>query len=366
MLQAYKIDWLAFTLPATEENYFGDIFEILKTWGYGSIEFETVEGRNFYNSGLTLSGYLTIYFNSPKRDRLNGSSDTVNVIFTGQGCTDLYHHVAGDWVGVFRTLREHEARMTRVDIAMDDYEGLLNLKTIAYKLDRGHYCSRKKAYNVIQSLGKNESARGQTVYIGNPRAKSTRDGNVVYRLYDKRMQYLEERQLLPEEAKDCWLRYELMLTRNKAETAVDKLLAGRTVDQVYKGIVRNMITFVNPTRNRSGELYSDLRNWTISSWWDDFVQENDLIRFNNAERDADLYTLLMWLRKSVVPTLKNLERIFEYHGIDFYDVLAREIEVTDFPKKAERLYNNLTNPDMTEFVENEKERFINDDYEILK
>lgn len=363
--QAYKIDWLAFTIPADESDYFGDLQEFLDFCSYNINEFESIEGRNFYNSGFSLSDYVLIYYNNPAKDKIAGSSNTVNIVFTGQGCTDLYLRLDGDWIGLFRLLRRIDARMTRLDLAMDDYEGVLNLKTIAYKLDRGQYRSKKKSFNVIQSVGKNENAKGQTVYIGNPRAKTSRDGNVVYRLYDKRMQYIEERQLLPAIAEECWLRYELMLTRNKAEKAIDEFLRGRTEDQVYKGIVRNLVTFLNPTKGKNGKIAKDLKTWETSSWWADFVEENEEIVFNNAERDADLYTVLMWLRQSVVPTLKNVERIFDYHGVDLYEVLRKEIVLEGYPKKAERLYNNLCRPEEIDFVTAEKERFVKGAYKIM-
>ena len=62
---------------------------LLENLGYNLAEFEIIPGRYFYNSGLTLGGYVNLYYNDYEKDLVRNTSNSRNYVFTGQGCTDL-------------------------------------------------------------------------------------------------------------------------------------------------------------------------------------------------------------------------------------------------------------------------------------
>ena len=54
----YKIDWFAFTVSDEIDKNVAKIgTTLLESLGYDSAVFETIPGRYFYISGLTLGGY---------------------------------------------------------------------------------------------------------------------------------------------------------------------------------------------------------------------------------------------------------------------------------------------------------------------
>lgn len=59
---SFKIDWLSFTvLPSSINNSIVKIRQILDSWGYDLSLFEEIQGRFFYNAGLTLGNYFNIF-----------------------------------------------------------------------------------------------------------------------------------------------------------------------------------------------------------------------------------------------------------------------------------------------------------------
>ena len=58
----YKIDWLSFSFPSDQLNdVLNDV--MIDKFHYDINVFEKGKGRNFYNTGLTLGGYVNIYYN---------------------------------------------------------------------------------------------------------------------------------------------------------------------------------------------------------------------------------------------------------------------------------------------------------------
>ncbi|HEM3185275.1 replication initiation factor domain-containing protein [Streptococcus suis] len=319
----------------------GRRFQVLKLLGYDIDDFQSISGRFFYNAGLTLGNYVNVYYNEHKIEKIKGSTDTVTYVFTGQGCTDLYEKIDGDWAQLFKSLISINANITRLDIALDDFVGLLKFPTILSKLNLGHYKSPKKAHNIVRSSDVNRNEKGLTIYIGSSRNSSSK-GNYYCRMYDKKAQYLEKHQQIPEEIEkaDFWQRYEISYTKKKSQKIAELLAGGESVDKVYKQSMSKLVTFLVPTKNKDGQLYENKSDWKVCSWWSKFLETDEKIGFENPERDIDLGGLLRWLQVSVMPNIKNLERIGYRFGFDIYSMM-KDFPIDEFSKKQERLYNSL-------------------------
>ena len=112
------------------------------------------------------------------------------------------------------------------------------------------------------------------------------------------------------------------------------------MDKIYKQSMGKLVTFLVPTKNKDGQLYENKSDWKVCAWWSKFLETNEKIGFENPERDIDLGGLLRWLQVSVMPNIKNLERIGYRFGFDIYKMM-KEFPIDEFSKKQERLYNNL-------------------------
>lgn len=350
----YKVDWLALTISDTLDQN-SETFELLllENLGYDLADFESIPGRYFYNSGLTLGGYVNVYYNSKEKEVHRNSSMSRNYVFTGQGCTDLGQKINNDWVGLFEVLTKLGVKVTRIDLALDDYKAVLDFDKMEQKLKRGEYRSSKKSYNVIKEADVNGDIKGYTIYIGS-RSRSA-NGCYFLRCYDKYAQYKSKAQLPPEEAikSGKWQRYEISYTKKKAQKIVSKIVEdGQSISSVYMETARDIVEFLVKNKNQKNKS-----RWKVCKWWNDFLDGAEKARLGDPEKDVDLGRMLRWLRISVLPALHLMDEIFSEQGIDFFEVL-KDTEIADYSKKQKRLMNNskrLTKAELVPYLEEFKE-----------
>lgn len=348
----YKIDWFAFTIPdEVDGNGEKNSFLVLENLGYVLEEFEEISGRYFYNSGFTLGGYVNLFYNDYDKDLAKNTSHSRNYVFTGQGCTDLAQKIQNDWVGLFSVLTDLGAKITRLDIALDDFHSVVDFNKMERKLISGHYRSSKKTYNVVKQADVTGDIKGYTIYIGS-QAKSSA-GTYFLRCYDKYAQYKSKSQIPPQEAIDSgiWQRYEISYTKKKARKIVDLMVNdGQTIGSVFMDSMRDIVEFLEPTKTQEKEIHKNKNRWKVSPWWSKFLDGAGKVKLGEPERDLDLGGLLRWLRVSVVPALKLLELLGQEKDFDIYEII-KEIEITGFSKKQKRLFNNAIRQPKTEILD---------------
>ncbi|MDT2914829.1 replication initiation factor domain-containing protein [Lactococcus lactis] len=337
----YKVDWFAFTVSDDiDTNNDENDFLLLKNLGYVFADFEAIPGRYFYNSGLTLGGYVNVYYNNYDKDLARNTSHSRNYVFTGQGGTDLAQKIENDWVGLFSILKKLGVKITRLDIALDDFYGVVSFNKMENKLNKGHYRSSKKTYNVVKQADVNGDIKGYTLYIGSQTKSSV--GTYFLRCYDKYAQYKTKVQIPPQEAIDSgiWQRYEISFTKKKARKIVDLMVdGGQTIGSVFMDTMRDIVEFLEPTKTQEKAIHQNKNRWKISKWWQDFLDGSEKVQLGEAERDLDLGGLLRWLRVSVVPSLKLLEELGNEKKFDIHQII-KDITQTDYSKKQKRLFNN--------------------------
>ena len=386
-MQKYKIDWLSFSVRCYDEEPTNTLDEnLLELLGYDFTEFEKSSGKNFYNRGVSLGNYVNVYWNDytdTKNPVRKNSSKTMNVVYTGQGSTDLALRNDNDWVKIFTILTTYEPKnkpkpkddeedkpavnITRIDIALDDYDELVKFDDIEQKLKKGHYRSSKRSYNIVKTSDQNGQKLGETIYIGNARTASGSRGNVYARFYDKLAQYKEKNQLVTSDVrehwkktgKEVWQRYEISFSKNYTNSIVDDILNGESIDKIFKNSLRNLLEILTPRGKNKNR-------WYKTRWWEDFLQYDERKGFGLPERDVMLAETLEWLRVAVLPTLNIMEKIGKERGFDIYDLLRNSRKPAELSKKQSRLIadtrdksDEKINEYLTKFllgVEIEKER----------
>lgn len=365
-MQKYKIDWLSFSVRCYDEEPTNTLDEnILELLGYDFNEFEKGSGKNFYNQGATLGNYVNVFWNDytdTKNPVRRNSSATMNVVFTGQGSTDLALRNDNDWVKIFTILTKYEPRnkpkskdeaeakpsinITRIDIALDDYDELVKFDDIEKKLKKGHYRSSKRSYNIVKTSDQFGQKLGETIYIGNARIASGSRGNVYARFYDKLAQYHEKNQLVTSDVrehwkktgKEVWQRYEISFSKNYTNSIVKDILNGESIDKIFKTSLRNLLEILTPRGTDTNK-----NRWYKTKWWEDFLQYDERKGFDLPERDVMLAETLEWLRVAVLPSLNVMEKIGQERGFDIYDLLRRAKKPNELSKKQSRLIADIRN-----------------------
>ena len=336
----YKVDWLAFSVSFDDEEQSFDS-QILKLLGYDFSDFEEISGRYFYNSGATYRNYVNVFWNDTQKKIHKNSSMTMTVVFTGQGSTELAEKWDTDWVEIFTLLKNYGGvNFTRIDLALDDYAESVKFRDIEKKLNKGHYRSSRRSFNIVRSSDTQGRTLGQTIYIGNARADNGSRGNVYARFYDKKAQYDSKNELFPTEikeyweriGKESWQRYEISYSKKYANKIVDEFLSGDKVDKIFKTSLRNLLEILTP---RYGD--SNKSRWYKTRWWESFLEYDETIDFSIPERDVMLGDLLNWLRVAVLPSLALLEKIGNERNFDIYDLLRKARKPVELSKKQKRL-----------------------------
>lgn len=330
----YKIDWLAFSVSLENYDLEKEIIRLLK---YDIKEFTEIPARFFYNSGMTFYNFINIFYNDKKKKLHTNSSNTMTVVFTGQGCTDLAEKFDEDWLEIFELLTMYNKKIsfTRIDIALDDFDKTVSFDDIEKKLKKGHYRSSKESYNIVKTSDVNGKTLGQTIYIGNARAASGSRGNVYARFYDKKAQYEAKNQILLEQAQESWQRYEISYSKKYANSVVEQYLKIKNIDKIFKTTLRDLLELLTPRPNNKNKS-----RWFKTRFWQDFLRYDEKIDFGISERDVMLADLLNWLQTAVLPSLALLEKIGNERGFDIYELLRIAEKNKGFSKKQNRLYLN--------------------------
>lgn len=335
-MQKYKIDWLAFTISF--EKHVGDKRyddeNILKVLKFDKDDFEEIPGRYFYNSGKTYNQYLNVYWNDPKKEIHRNSSRTMNVQFTGQGCTELVERFNNEPLEVFKAIREYnnEIKFTRIDIALDDNEETVPFSKIENKLKNGHYRSIKKTYNIVSKSNVHQEVKSKTIYIGNHRSDNGAKGTVHLKIYDKKAQYEDKNLIPPEEYREHWQRYEIVYTKKHAQKLAEKLAKGESVETIFKKSLRRLLELLVPSKTETNKS-----RWKVVGFWEKFLEINETYDFSIAERDMTIAQTLEWLRVYVLPTLGLWEEIGKANGFDIYELLKEAHKPEEFTKKQLRM-----------------------------
>lgn len=348
----YKIDWF----QCTEDSKTDDVLDVLDSnfWyflekiGYKLDDFELAAPKYFYNSGLTMKHYINIYFDDEDKGINRYSPRNVMYQFTGQGSTDLAlklgKYLQTDdfnkvWNTFFKVVMNCEVKVTRIDVALDDYQGVLNFDKMERKLQRREFRASKRTYNIVKSKNTDGSIKGETIYLGS--RKRHQDGYLI-RFYDKYAEYKSKGDILPTVVENLithagthvWQRYEIEIHGKACKNFILKILAGMTFGELYKSLMKNAIEFLKVKKSNKNKAY-----WPLVDWWADFLEGAEKSSLAEPETDADLGRLLRWIRVSVVPSLHLLDEIGQQKGFDIYKEIKNCV-IPPYAKKQERLKNN--------------------------
>lgn len=346
-----KVDWLSFTLPPENDlNKSGSRFKMLDYLGYDFAECEELSGRYFYNSGLTYGNYLNIYYDDYTKKVSKYSAKNVLYVWTGQGSTDLAQKLVAKygtnwetaWFKFFEYIKSLDAKVSRIDLAVDSYHHELDLDHIERRLKRGEFKSKKKRWNVVKQRDRDGNVKSFTIYVGQSRGKSSKNGGSFVRFYDKYAESVSKAVVMPDEVENVvtgegthsWIRAEQQYNKLRAQSCVEEILKERSFGKVYMGTMRATVEFLKPSRKNK-----DKKTWKTDPSWEKFLHGVEKIQLSNPERDLTLGRLLRWIRVAVVPSLHLLDELGDQRGFNIYQ-LIRACKIPEYQKKQKRLFND--------------------------
>ena len=296
----YLIDWLSFTVRSS------DPLEVIEKVGLQELNLEmSSSGRYGYEKGYSDSGLVNVFYSEKRSDM------GVHVEMTGQGVRKfeaLMERQGVDWFEVLGHLQSF-VKFSRIDLALDEFEGLVDFNKIIEKIEKGEHVGRCRSFKVISGRDSNGAHTGTTIYLGSKKS------DVMLRIYEKNY---ERQQKGYEITTDIWNRWELVLKHEKANNFVSELLNnGYSFGGLFKGIIGDLIRFVEPSSDRNK------RRWKQSPWWVDFLEGVEPIQLKGKEYQPNLAKTLNWVEKSTLTALKGLSEIASKEDIDFFGELSK-------------------------------------------
>lgn len=328
---SFLIDWLSFTCKL------GNPLEVIELVGLGSLDFsETERGRYGYDLGYTVDGLINVFYSAKRSDM------GVHVEMTGQGVRKyetLMELQGVTWAQVFEHLRSF-ATFSRIDLALDEYEGLVRFDDIIEKIEQGEHVGRCRSFKVISGRDSYGKHTGTTIYMGSNKS------DIMLRVYEKNF---ERQQKGYEVTADIWNRWELVLKHEKANDFVTRYLEdGYSFGGLFKGILTDLIRFVE-----QGEQGKDTNKsrWRTCAWWSDFLERTAPIQLKGREYQPSLAKTLNWVEKSALTAIKGLSAIAEKENVDFLQTLTvSENYNQERLEKMTREFEGLSSSERKKFI----------------
>ncbi|MCC8356390.1 MAG: replication initiation factor domain-containing protein [Oscillospiraceae bacterium] len=239
-------------------------------------------GRYGYRNCLKYAS-IEIYING-------GKNMGICLDLKSQGCADLVHLTQNE--SVFHDILSSNipdyTSLTRIDIAMDDHCGSLDMDTMADKVEKREVRTRLRSRTQYKSM---DDTDGHTIYLGTPKS------DVRIRIYDKQAEL---------HSISHWIRVELVLRRNSAKKfqtqVIQSVPAGSTdgnqqVATLGAGVLRDRLAFVEPTD-------TNISRCTVCAWWDEFLAGLEPLHLAGKDREIpSIQQMNAWLNKQVSGSL---------------------------------------------------------------
>lgn len=242
------IDWLSWSLKVT------DPLEAISLSGLDSMVFvKSDSGGMGYKSSMR-SGNVKVYFDG-------NENMGCHVSMTGQGCRqyEAYKGTKHCWPQLLVQLMDARATFTRIDIAIDNVDGALDLDKLETCINEKLIRTRFKGgyfYKAFTLLQDDETPQGETIYLG---SKTSR---FKVRFYDKAAQL---------GINSHWVRCELQCMAERSIEAVKHILSGAEIGQLAVSALNNYFTPINnDDSNRS--------RCTTQSWWSLWITTTSKIK----------------------------------------------------------------------------------------
>lgn len=260
LLNRVIYDWLTFT------SKIDSVESIIDMLGLGDCSFIELErGMNGYPHCLYFGGISICY----------GGREDMGVCcnMCGKGCRTFEEYGTGDYKAIFDVILENwsedgdkrKMNLTRLDVAYDDFEGLLDIWTIykattsgGYvdnKLVQGDFVSRFSTYNVTLST------KGLSCGFGSEKS------NIYIRIYDKKAEQNFD-------GVEHWVRCEIQLRK---ENAIGFIMLAGDICTNYFGVLNNYLRFIEPS-----ETDSNKRRAATAEWWAKFLETGERLKIFQA------------------------------------------------------------------------------------
>lgn len=256
----------------------------------------------------------------------------------GKGCRQYESCLLAqgrDWYEFINDCIREDAVMKRIDLAINDRAGLLDVPELIDKCTKGECVSVFKKFDdygsgtLIPTRDQHKVEMGKTLYLG------SKESELYFCIYEKAFEQYTKNGIPLEDA-DIKNRLEIRLKNERAFQAAYDLLAYRDAEQTAFAIINRYVRFVDAKPGK------DRYEWKENAKWQHFIGDHrEKLRLTTKPKEKTIDDSYKWVHDQVAPTLKTM---MEIDRINSTAIIENMIEGTELSEKQQKIIEQQTTP----------------------
>lgn len=252
----------------------------------------------------------------------------VLVELKGRGCRQFESYLLAQqrsWYEFFNDCLIAKGIMKRLDLAINDKNGILDIPELTRKCDKGECVSVFRSFKSYRSgeLHRRDEKddMGHTLYIGSLKSE------VYFCLYEKDYeQYIKSG--IPLEQAEIKNRFEIRLKNERASHAVHDLLEKQDVEHTAFSVINRYIRFVDSEKGKAFE------RCPLNPEWELFIGKNrERLKLTTMPEPYNFNRTLNWLSRQVAPTLKVAMKLDKINQTSVMNEIIQNARLSDRHRK---------------------------------
>ena len=252
----------------------------------------------------------------------------VLVELKGRGCRQFESYLLAQqrsWYEFFMDVLVAGGVMKRLDLAINDKTGILNIPVLTEKCQQEECISvfrSFKSYRSGELVRKEEKeCMGNTLYIGSLQSE------VYFCIYEKDYEQYKKNDIPIEDA-EVKNRFEIRLKNERAYYAVRDLLVYDNPEHTAFKIINRYIRFVDKDDSKPRS------DWKLNEEWAWFIGNNrERLKLTTKPEPYSFQRTLNWLSHQVAPTLKVAIKLDEINQTQVVKDILDHAKLTDRHKQ---------------------------------
>lgn len=232
---------------------------LMELFGLEHLTWEVCSGANSYRDGYR-SGSIRVSYNGIREDM------GVCIDLSGQGCREFETLGHGNYDKVFSEVLENKGEMnlTRLDVAFDDKDGLIDWERLCWDTIARDENGKPTEFVMKFKKAKVEwgipaDTEGNTIYWG------SKHSDFFIRAYDK----AKERGFYDQH----WIRFELQLRKPYPMNWITQGYTGDKLRDGLLGVLREYVRYVDDPGTDS-----NMRRWPMKPYWARFLDGAEKVK----------------------------------------------------------------------------------------
>ncbi|EPZ08619.1 replication initiation factor domain-containing protein [Staphylococcus aureus] len=249
-------------------------------------------------------------------------------VMKGRGCRQFESYLLAQqrsWYEFFMDVLVAGGVMKRLDLAINDKTGILNIPVLTEKCQQEECISvfrSFKSYRSGELVRKEEKeCMGNTLYIGSLQSE------VYFCIYEKDYEQYKKNDIPIEDA-EVKNRFEIRLKNERAYYAVRDLLVYDNPEHTAFKIINRYIRFVDKDDSKPRS------DWKLNEEWAWFIGNNrERLKLTTKPEPYSFQRTLNWLSHQVAPTLKVAIKLDEINQTQVVKDILDHAKLTDRHKQ---------------------------------